>query len=267
MKLVLNSTAFDWDGTALSDGFISVIDGDLDVSRVRVRNDGDSYKFFLSIDGDDSISTIALTATVYREVSHHDVFQIASFESFLAKGSDGSVLAKIDGGFSSLAWMYVSEKAADKGLKAMAESVGSSPSVRTSEDDIFVGNADRNFFSSGEGDDKLFGKSGNDTLIGGVGGDILDGGKGKDRLTGGSDADAFIFSKGYGKDTITDFELGVDTLILDHHLWKGDLTESQVIGKFASFDGDGILLDFGKHELKLEGIFNARSIIDDIQIA
>lgn len=267
MKVTLKSTEFDWDGSIISDGLVSVLGENLDVSRVRMKHDGDSYKFFLTVDGDANISTVILTATVDRKEYSGGIEQIASFESFVAKGIDGAVIAKIDGGFRSMLWMYDTEKQADKGLRNWADNVGSSPSVHTSEGDAFVGNANRNFFSSGEGADRLSGKGGNDTLIGGAGNDVLDGGRGRDMLTGGEGADAFIFSKGYGKDTVTDFELGVDTLILDHHLWKGDLTERQIIDKYASFDGDGIMLDFGKHELKLEGIFNAKSIIDDIQIA
>jgi Ca2+-binding RTX toxin-like protein len=56
------------------------------------------------------------------------------------------------------------------------------------------------------------GGNGNDTLIGGSGNDILDGGGGNDIISGGAGADTFKFSDGFGNDTITDFEDGVDTL-------------------------------------------------------
>jgi Ca2+-binding RTX toxin-like protein len=56
------------------------------------------------------------------------------------------------------------------------------------------------------------GGNGNDTLIGGSGNDTLVGGGGNDTMTGGAGADTFKFSDGFGNDTITDFEDGVDTL-------------------------------------------------------
>lgn len=65
----------------------------------------------------------------------------------------------------------------------------------------------------GEGDDRLFGHGGRDHLSGGVGDDWLAGGAQRDVLAGGIGADTFAFAKGErGRDTITDFELGVDTL-------------------------------------------------------
>ncbi len=70
------------------------------------------------------------------------------------------------------------------------------------------------------GDDDLFGGAGNDTINGGAGSDILTGGKGRDVLIGGSGEDTFVFALkadlGLGKkrDTIADFEVGVDIIDL-----------------------------------------------------
>ena len=49
-------------------------------------------------------------------------------------------------------------------------------------------------------------------LKGGAGRDVLEGGKGRDELTGGAGADNFVFAGASGRDLITDFEDGVDTL-------------------------------------------------------
>lgn len=62
------------------------------------------------------------------------------------------------------------------------------------------------------GDDRLRGDEGNDTLKGGAGDDRLRGDKGDDLLTGGGDRDRFIFNRGSGDDTVTDFEHGQDRL-------------------------------------------------------
>ncbi|MBC6476661.1 MAG: S8 family serine peptidase [Hormoscilla sp. GM7CHS1pb] len=63
-----------------------------------------------------------------------------------------------------------------------------------------------------DGKDTLIGGNGNDRLNGGDGNDTLDGGKGNDDLRGGKGADTFILRPGDGKDTIRDFENGIDSI-------------------------------------------------------
>ena len=63
----------------------------------------------------------------------------------------------------------------------------------------------------------LVGLDGDDTLVGSDYNDILMGGPGNDTLTGGDSGDTFKFLQGdlgNGVDTITDFEVGIDTLDL-----------------------------------------------------
>ena len=48
--------------------------------------------------------------------------------------------------------------------------------------------------------------AGNDTIVGNAGSDTIIGGTGSDNLTGGDGADIFIWNKGDGNDTITDYE-------------------------------------------------------------
>ncbi|MBQ3434085.1 MAG: hypothetical protein IJG24_03455, partial [Selenomonadaceae bacterium] len=48
--------------------------------------------------------------------------------------------------------------------------------------------------------------AGNDTIVGNAGSDTIIGGTGSDNLTGGDGADVFIWNKGDGNDTITDYE-------------------------------------------------------------
>jgi VCBS repeat-containing protein len=60
------------------------------------------------------------------------------------------------------------------------------------------------------------GTKGNDDLHGDAKNNILDGGRGNDKLTGGDGSDTFVFSRGYGKDVITDFDFkGADHDTLD----------------------------------------------------
>ena len=87
--------------------------------------------------------------------------------------------------------------------------------------DNLVGCAGNDLLDGGNGKDNLVGNGGNDTLLGGngkdiltggAGNDLLDGGNGKDILTGGAGNDLFVLRCGEGKDSISDFELGSDSV-------------------------------------------------------
>jgi Ca2+-binding RTX toxin-like protein len=86
----------------------------------------------------------------------------------------------------------------------------------------------------GAGHDLLVGGTGLDVLIGGAGDDTLEGGRGLDVLTGGAGADHFVFNRNDGPDLVTDFQAGVDKIVLgdgfntfigpfgtDGELWTG----------------------------------------------
>ena len=80
------------------------------------------------------------------------------------------------------------------------------------------------------GSDILFGQGGDDMLFGGAGNDILVGGTGDDTLTGGDGADVFLFYKGDGNDTITDFNKDEGDIIV--RVENGS-------GGFGAVDTDG----------------------------
>lgn len=92
------------------------------------------------------------------------------------------------------------------------------------------GGAGQDVLKGGAGDDKLHGGAGADKLLGGSGDDLLKGGGGNDRLTGGTGADTFVFERGGGFDTVTDFRHGQDKIDVsglsgveqksDLHLWQ-----------------------------------------------
>ncbi len=95
------------------------------------------------------------------------------------------------------------------------------------ENDVLYGMAGSDIINGDRGADRLFGGSGNDRLNGGDGDDllqgnqgldILNGGAGDDILRGGTLADTFVFDFGDGHDVIEDFNLSVDTLLLDTRL-------------------------------------------------
>lgn len=79
--------------------------------------------------------------------------------------------------------------------------------------DTLVGNIGQDTLLGGHGNDTLIGSKGNDRLEGGFGRDTLIGGQDDDVLIGGFGNDTYIYTKGDGKDTISDIG-GQDTLKL-----------------------------------------------------
>ena len=101
--------------------------------------------------------------------------------------------------------------------------------------------------------DVLLGQDGDDTITGGVGDDDLHGQSGDDTITGGSGADTFNFflnQRDVGSDTITDFEVNIDTLRIagGGFTTLGDLNPTEPVS-------GGVLLDLGGGQsILLEGV-------------
>lgn len=84
--------------------------------------------------------------------------------------------------------------------------------------DLVFGNQGADWIYGETGNDTLYGGQGDDTLIGGDGNDLLSGGLGNDTLTGGNGSDIFVLAVGKGSDVITDFQDGIDFLLLSDDL-------------------------------------------------
>ena len=118
-------------------------------------------------------------------------------------------------------------------------------------DDVLGGNEEANSFDAYAGEDILKGRGGDDTLDGGLGDDTLDGGSGNDDLRGNDDADRligglgddylsggfgadlFVFAAGDGHDTVSDFQVGIDSLDIG--------SQTVEIRAESDIDGDGNL--------------------------
>ncbi|MEG4302981.1 FG-GAP-like repeat-containing protein, partial [Microcoleus sp. D3_18a_C4] len=98
---------------------------------------------------------------------------------------------------------------------------GSDTILGSSGDDVLFGN---------RGADILNGDDGNDMLYGGKGDDLLNGGLGIDTLVGGMGLDKFLLSTNSGTDTITDFEVGKDLLVVGNGLIFSQLAIAQDSG-------------------------------------
>jgi trimeric autotransporter adhesin len=105
------------------------------------------------------------------------------------------------------------------------------------------------------GNDVVKAKAGNDTIIGGKGDDILDGGIGND---------TYIYSRGDGKDTISD-EAGRDIL-----QFSNEITQNDLIVKFFGSDLILALKEEGKEFDELSDVItlknykNSKQTIEDI---
>ncbi|WP_299367409.1 calcium-binding protein [uncultured Tateyamaria sp.] len=118
-----------------------------------------------------------------------------------------------------------------------------------SGNDLIFGGADDDVLNGGANNDRVYGDGGNDTvngdagndkLWGGDGDDVINGGTGKDVMTGGAGADVFVMAANSHRDTITDFEDGVDMLDFTGHggvAAFGDLNISQ--------NGNNVVIDHG----------------------
>ncbi|UCV30433.1 type I secretion C-terminal target domain-containing protein [Ferribacterium limneticum] len=74
------------------------------------------------------------------------------------------------------------------------------------------------------------GTAGRDSLVGTAGDDVITGGIGSDTLTGGGGADQFVFtSLRDGIDTITDFQPGIDRIVLTQLLQSVGITSANPI--------------------------------------
>lgn len=122
--------------------------------------------------------------------------------------------------------------------------------------DQLYGDAGNDKLYGDAGNDKLYGGNGNDQLYGGAGKDLLDGGAGKDMLTGGGGVDTFVFRKGYGVDTITDFNaVGKSHDILDLTGVSAITSFKDLKENHLSVSGDKVIIDAtGGDKIILEGV-------------
>ena len=109
--------------------------------------------------------------------------------------------------------------------------------------DRLIGGDGDDTLNGESGADRLFGSNGHDRLEGGRGADRLEGGHGNDRMTGGVGDDIFVFRASHGRDTITDFTVGSDTIRLDFgNLKFRDLEIGYAKGDAVIDTGAGIIV-------------------------
>ncbi|MGF9758708.1 calcium-binding protein [Microvirga sp. 0TCS3.31] len=115
-----------------------------------------------------------------------------------------------------------------------------------------------------DGADVLRGGSGNDSIDAGSGNDLIFDGAGDDVLKGGPGADEFSFSstRAGGRDRVTDFKSGQDTIIIETALYES--FEAMIEGGYAVQSGDDVVITYGARDtLTIEDMRLARLRMDD----
>src|SRR5262249_22638923 len=89
---------------------------------------------------------------------------------------------------------------------------------------VFGTRGDDQLYALG-GNDTLDGHEGNDALYGGAGNDVLSDKAGSDLLNGGVGDDVYVFGRGFGVDTIADFDRvnGGDRIEFEADVLPGDV--------------------------------------------
>lgn len=127
-------------------------------------------------------------------------------------------------------------------------------------DETLVGTPGPDVLDGGIGFDSLYGGAGDDQLFGGPDRDNLHGEGGNDTLDGGSQPDNFFVVPAADADTIVDFQVGVDRLVLSGV--PDDLTAFALIASVSDAGGDVVVGWSGAGTLTFEGL--GTGAIDDL---
>ena len=130
---------------------------------------------------------------------------VAQFEAIIVDSQD-SASETIDLQAFALA-QYIQQESVEKADWILGDVLDETLTGTASDDQLF-GMLGNDSLAGGEGNDIYYGGLGNDTLSEysqSYGVDTLDGGTGDDLLYGAGNNDIYIFDKGYGSDTISDF--------------------------------------------------------------
>ncbi len=97
-------------------------------------------------------------------------------------------------------------------------------------------------------------------LSGGAGDDRLSGGGGNDRLWGGDGLDSFVFEKASGVDSVEDFQVGTDKLVIE----DAGQTAAEILAGATESVGATLLYLADGRIISLTGIARGRLSTADI---
>ncbi|MEG4231900.1 Calx-beta domain-containing protein [Microcoleus sp. Pol11C3] len=170
---------------------------------------------------DSKIEAVVLPAGIATPVVSGDA-DLGSNSPGQIMGTNGDDILTGDSGNNVLMGM--------RGNDSLDGGIGNDSVFGGKGSDTLLGSSGDDALLAGRGADILNGDDGNDILSGGKGDDLLTGGLGLDSLTGGMGVDKFLLSTNSGTDTITDFEVGKDLLVLGNGLSFSQLAIAQDSG-------------------------------------
>ncbi len=117
-----------------------------------------------------------------------------------------------------------------EGKNTLFGSAGNDSLYGGSQDDVIYGGSGNDLIFTSEGNNTIYGGFGNDIIYSGSGNDRIDGGTGNDTIWLGGGQDIVVLAKGFGVDTVNNFQLGQTRLGLSGGLTFGDLAITQDTG-------------------------------------
>lgn len=194
----------------------------------------------------------------------------------LVGGNDNDVLNGGPGNDRLLGQQGDDRMVGEAGNDKLIDFFGNNSMIGGAGNDLLYDGAGNSILYGGTGDDRLIGSVGHDRLYGASGDDILNGGngndfiagdQGRDYLVGGNGWDSFIFRKDMERDTIADFTVGQDRLMMTVELTHGITNPSQIISQYASISSGKVVFDFGAgDQIILANFTNTSSLAESILI-
>jgi len=182
----------------------------------------------------------------------NDTYYVDNIGDFVLENGTGidTVVSSIDYDLSGTTLATIENLSLSGSAFRGIGNAGNNVIIGNTINNLLEGRGGNDTITGGEGNDTLQGQLGNDTLTGGLGDDFMNGGVGDDILTGGVGSDRFLFDTGsnfvsadLGVDTITDFEEGIDKIVLD-------LTTFQAV-EFRPSGSDPLVGVFGSNDFRV----------------
>lgn len=136
--------------------------------------------------------------------------------------------------------------------------------------DIITGANAADDLSGGDGNDTLSGMGGDDHLMGEAGDDILSGGVGADALFGGIGDDTYIFERGFGQDSIADYDRvsgGADKILFGSNINSTDVSvtrnDHDIILSIIGTDDRLTIRWYPSETLKIEQVIFGDGVVWD----
>ncbi len=227
----------------------------------RVENNGEMEGFVGLGGGNDRFyqNDGSFTGYIYLGAGNDKFF----YKGGVFEDPDGNASQVIGGKGNDLyvtgAFTAYIVEAANGGIDTLKTTVSTTLATNI-ENMVLAGQEDISAFGNGLAN-RLTGNKGDNSLFGSNGADILDGKAGTDFLNGGAGKDIFIFSSGYGNDTISLWEDGKDRVDLSK--LAGITSYSDLINNHAVQNGADVVITDGADTLTFSDIALANLSADD----